>query len=171
MFNDIRYDLDLAGGATMDAGCYAIHMARHLVGSEPEVVSARAKLRSPGVETRHGGGGPLSSGPTGKVTCSMWSRRLLHVGFRVEGDAGVLRVFNPAGPNIYHRLSVRGSDGRIVEHLSRRPTYEFQLEAFRRAVETGERPLTDTTDAIANMDIDAVYRSAGLEPGHATATT
>ncbi len=169
MFNDIRYDLHLAGGATMDAGCYAIHMARHLVGSEPEVVSARAKLRSPGVDRAMEAEVRFPSGTTGKVTCSMWSRRLLHVGFRVEGDAGVLRVFNPAGPNIYHRLSVRGRDGRVVEHLSRRPTYEFQLEAFHRAVVTGERPLTDTADAIANMDvIDAVYLHAGLEPRRPT---
>ena len=95
----------------------------------------------------------------------MWSRRLLHVGFRVTGDAGELRVFNPVGPNIYHRLSLRARGERKVEHLSRRTTYEFQLEAFCRAVAGGERPITDTSDAIANMEvIDAVYRSAGLEP-------
>lgn len=27
-FSDIRYDYSLAGGATMDAGCYAVHMVR-----------------------------------------------------------------------------------------------------------------------------------------------
>src|SRR5262249_55558375 len=27
-FGDIRYQWDLAGGALMDAGCYAVHMAR-----------------------------------------------------------------------------------------------------------------------------------------------
>jgi predicted dehydrogenase len=168
-FTDIRYNLDLAGGATMDAGCYAIHMARHLVGTEPEVVSAHAKLRSPGIDRAMEAELTFDGGATGKITCSMWSRRLLAVGFRVDGDDGVLRVFNPAGPNVYHRLSVRGRGGRTVEHLSRRPTYEFQLEAFRRAVTDGERPVTDTTDAIANMDvIDAVYRRAGLEPRHPT---
>jgi len=171
MFNDIRYRLDLAGGATMDAGCYAIHMARHLVGVEPEVVSARAKLRSAGVDRAMEAEVRFPGGATGKITCSMWSRRLLHVGFRVDGDAGVLRVFNPAGPNIYHRLSVRGRGGHIVEHLSRRPTYEFQLEAFCRAVVAGERPLTGPTDAIANMEvIDAVYRRAGLEHRRPTGT-
>jgi predicted dehydrogenase len=165
MFKDIRYQLDLAGGATMDAGCYAIHMARHLAGSEPEVVAARAALRFPGVDRAMQADLRFGSGPTGRVTCSMWSRRLLHVGFRVTGDAGELRVFNPVGPNLYNRLSVRGRAGRSVEHLSRRPTYEFQLEAFCRAVTGGEPPITDVADAIANMDvIDAVYRHAGLEP-------
>ena len=47
---DIRWDLALAGGATMDAGCYPIHMVRHLAGSEPEVTAAQAWLRSPGVD-------------------------------------------------------------------------------------------------------------------------
>jgi predicted dehydrogenase len=168
-FSDIRYRLELAGGATMDAGCYAIHMARHLAGSEPAVLSAHATLRSPGVDRAMEAELGFGDGRTGKITCSMWSRRLLRVGFRVTGDTGVLRVFNPVGPNVYHRLSVRGRNGHTVEHLSRRPTYEFQLEAFCRAVVAGERPLTDPTDAIANMEvIDAVYRSAGLAPRQPT---
>src|SRR5690348_5372824 len=46
LFSDIRYNYDLAGGATMDAGCYAVHMARTFGGGEtPKVVSASAKLR------------------------------------------------------------------------------------------------------------------------------
>ncbi|HEY5025242.1 MAG TPA: Gfo/Idh/MocA family oxidoreductase [Acidimicrobiales bacterium] len=165
LFKDIRYRLDLAGGAAMDAGCYAIHMARHLAGSEPEVVSARAALRSPGVDRAMQAQLRFDGGMTAQITCSMWSRRLLHVGFHVTGDAGELHVFNPVGPNIYSRLSRRGPTGRAVEHLSRRPTYEFQLEAFCGAVGGGDPPITGVADAIANMDvIDAVYRHAGLEP-------
>ena len=49
-FSDIRYDYSLAGGATMDAGCYAVHMVRTFGGSTPEVVSAQAKLRDPQVD-------------------------------------------------------------------------------------------------------------------------
>ena len=41
-FNDIRYDHALAGGAMMDAGCYAVHALRTLGGAEPTVVSATA---------------------------------------------------------------------------------------------------------------------------------
>ena len=70
------------------------------------------------------------------------------------------------GPNIYNRARRCGARGpEAVEHLSRRPTYEFQLEAFCRAVAGGEPPITGVADAIANMEvIDAVYRHAGLEP-------
>jgi len=164
-FKDIRYQLGLAGGATMDAGCYAIHMARHLAGNEPQVVSAHAKLHSPGVDRAMRAELLFGAGCTGRVTCSMWSSQLLHIGFRVTGDAGELRVFNPVGPNFYNRIALRGRGRRTVEHLSRRPTYEFQLEAFCRAAGGGDAPITGVSDAIANMEvIDAVYRSAGLEP-------
>jgi predicted dehydrogenase len=49
---DIRFDLSLAGGALMDAGCYAVNCVRFLADAEPEVVSARARLSSPGVDRR-----------------------------------------------------------------------------------------------------------------------
>src|SRR5207247_10549724 len=49
-FGDIRYNLELAGGGLMDAGCYAVHCARVLGPGEPRVVAAMAKLRSPGVD-------------------------------------------------------------------------------------------------------------------------
>ena len=41
---NIRYDYGLGGGATMDTGCYAVHMLRHLAGAEPEVTRAEARL-------------------------------------------------------------------------------------------------------------------------------
>ena len=41
-FSDIRYSFDLAGGATMDVGCYAINCLRLLGPGEPQVVEARA---------------------------------------------------------------------------------------------------------------------------------
>ncbi|HEY3811498.1 MAG TPA: Gfo/Idh/MocA family oxidoreductase [Acidimicrobiales bacterium] len=60
-FSDIRYQWDLAGGATMDAGCYPIHMARTLGGEVPEVTGATAKLaRRP---DRPGHDGSKPSGP------------------------------------------------------------------------------------------------------------
>lgn len=37
---NIRYIQDLAGGSTMDLGCYSLHFARSIAGEEPEVVSA-----------------------------------------------------------------------------------------------------------------------------------
>lgn len=167
-FKDIRWQLALAGGATMDAGCYAIHMARHLAGAEPTVTSARARLRSPGVDRLMEAELDFGDGRTGRITTSMWSTHVLHIGFTVRGDAGELRVFNPAAPHAYHRLVLR-TKRRTVEHALRRPTYEFQMEAFAAAVLRGVPPVTGPDDALCNMTvIDAVYRAAGLEPRQPT---
>ncbi|HXQ60326.1 MAG TPA: Gfo/Idh/MocA family oxidoreductase [Acidimicrobiales bacterium] len=161
---DIRWNLALAGGATMDAGCYPIHMVRHLAGSEPEVTAAHSRLRSPGVDRVMVADLRFADGVTGRAMCSMLSSHLLRVSLRVHGDEGEIRVLNPLAPDRFHRVTVRNKAGRQVEHCTRRHTYDFQLEAFLRAVESGEPVVTGPDDAIANMTvIDAVYRAAGLE--------
>ena len=48
---DIRYRFDLGGGASMDTGCYAIHMNRTVAGEEPEVRQAEARTARPGSST------------------------------------------------------------------------------------------------------------------------
>ena len=45
------------------------------------------------------------------------------------------------------------------------PTYSYQLEAFRAAVQDGAPTLTGPSDSVANMRvIDAIYIAAGLQP-------
>jgi predicted dehydrogenase len=164
-FSDIRYQLDLSGGATMDAGCYTIHMARTLGLEEPEVLSAQALLRSEQVDRAMSAELGFPGGHTGRITTSMWSTNLLRTSYRVWGEKGRLQVFNPTAPQAFHRFKVT-IDGRTrVEHFPRRPTYDYQLEAFCAAVLRGEPTLTPPADAVANMRvIDGVYRAAGLKP-------
>jgi predicted dehydrogenase len=167
---DIRWNAALAGGATMDAGCYPIHMLRHVVGSEPEVVSARARLRSPGIDRFMEARLRFADDVSGRALCSMLSSQLLRVALRVRGDEGEIRVLNPLAPDRFHRLTVLSRSGRKVEHATRRPTYDFQLDAFTAAVHQGAPVLTGPDDSIATMTvIDAVYRAAGLEPRQPTA--
>src|SRR5271156_6812474 len=89
--SDIRYDYSLAGGATMDAGCYAVHMVRTFGGSTPEVVSAQPKLRDPRVDRAMTAEVRFAEGHTGRIRCSMWSARLLDISAHVVGDQGELR--------------------------------------------------------------------------------
>ncbi|UCE87457.1 MAG: Gfo/Idh/MocA family oxidoreductase [Deltaproteobacteria bacterium] len=160
---DIRYRLDLAGGATMDTGCYAINLVRFLAGAEPEVVSARARLASPGVDRAMDARLRFADGRTGRITCSLLSAMLVRATARVRGDRGELSVLNPYMPQLYHRLRVRTAAGRRSERIRGDATYTHQLRAFVRTVR-GESPMpTDAVDAIANMRvIDAVYESSGL---------
>ena len=164
MPRDIRYQLELAGGAVMDVGCYTVSMARHLSGEEPEVRSARATLLRPGVDRAMEAELAFPSGATGSITCSLLSRRLLSIGARVTGADGELRAFNPVGPHFVHSLRVRTPDAARRETFTRTPTYTFQLQAFCDAVLRGAEVPTGPADAIANMEVvDAVYRAAGME--------
>jgi predicted dehydrogenase len=162
-FSDIRYDYSLAGGATMDAGCYAVHMVRAFGGSTPEVVSAQARLRDPRVDRAMAAELRFASGHTGRVRCSMWSTTLLQLSAMVIGDRGELRVLNPLTPHLFHRLSIRSADGKRVERFPRRATYAYQLDAFTAAMLRGKPVKTTPEDAVENMTvIDAIYRAAGL---------
>jgi predicted dehydrogenase len=168
--DDIRWRLDLAGGAMMDAGCYTVSMVRTLAGAEPEVVSARAKLRSPGVDRRLRAELVFGDGRTGSVTASMWSARVFRIEVVVTGEKATMRVLNPMAPQYFHRLTVKGPNMRRREKIGGPGTYTCQLEAFAAAVRGERPPLTPASDSVLNMRvIDAAYRAAGLEPRQPTA--
>jgi predicted dehydrogenase len=160
---DIRYRLDLAGGATMDTGSYAVSMLRHLAGAEPTVERAEARLSSPGVDRWMEAEVRFDDGRSGRLTCSLWSSTLLRIRARVEGELGTMDVFNPVAPQFYHHLTVTTRAGRRRERVARVPTYTCQLRAFAGATLRGEAIPTGADDAVRNMRvIDAVYRAAGL---------
>lgn len=162
-FSDIRYNFSLAGGALMDAGCYAVHMARLFGGATPEVVSAHAKLRDSQVDRAMTAELQYAAGHTGRVRCSMWSSNLLNMSLQVIGDRGELRVINPVVPQLFHRLTIRSSKGKRTERFSRRASYDYQLDAFTAGVLHGVPVKTTPQDAVENMTvIDAIYGAAGL---------
>ncbi|MGQ0803982.1 MAG: Gfo/Idh/MocA family protein [Actinomycetota bacterium] len=163
LFKDIRYRLDLAGGAVMDVGCYGIHQLRFLAGDEP-TVTARARLRSPQVDRWMQADFEWPDGRTGQMTCALWSSTLLKVAVRVTGDDGEMRVLNPARPQSFHRVTVRTKEGKRRERVKGDATYTYQLRAFVAAVRNGAPLLTPLSDSVANMRvIDEVYKKAGLD--------
>lgn len=162
-FSDIRYHYALAGGATMDVGCYAVHMLRTFGGGTPEVVSAQAKLRDPRIDRAMTAELRFPAGHIGRLRCSMWSSDLLRISLRVTGDRGELYVLNPVLPQMFQRFVVRSGGRKRVEKFPRRATYAYQLDAFAGAVLRGEPVKTTSVDAIETMTvIDAIYRTAGL---------
>jgi predicted dehydrogenase len=159
---DIRYQLDLAGGATMDMGCYPISLLR-LLAAGPRVISAKAKLSSAGVDRAMDARFSLPEGGTARIRCSMFSSSILRLRARVTGTEGTLRVFNPFAPQFGHRVRIETKSGTRKERFSRRATYDYQLQAFVAAVEEGAPFPTTATDAIRTMElIDAIYGAAGL---------
>jgi predicted dehydrogenase len=160
---DIRYRFDLAGGATMDLGCYLVHLVRHLTGAEPEVVAAEARRASADVDRWMRADLRLPDGATARITCALWSGSLIRIGARIVGDLGELRVTNPILPHRYHRLRLRTAGGTTRERVAGEATYVHQLRAFVRAVREGGPATTDAADGVANMRVvDAIYQAAGL---------
>jgi predicted dehydrogenase len=166
---DIRYQLDLAGGATMDMGCYPVSLLR-LLAAGPRVSSARAKLSSAGVDRAMEARFSLPEGGTARIRCSMFSSSLLHLHALVTGSDGTLSVFNPFSPQFGHRVKAQTASGTRREKFSRRATYDYQLEAFVAAAEDGAQFPTTASDAIRTMElIDSIYAAAGLPARQPTA--
>jgi predicted dehydrogenase len=165
-FSDIRYNWDLAGGASMDC-CYPVHAMRLLGPGEPEVVAATAKtLKRTGgkIDRAMTAHFRFPTGATGRSEASMWSRRLLRVAAHVEGTRGEMRALNFVAPQIYNRLKVV-VDGKTVvrERVRGDASYVAQLKAFVAAVRDGRPFPTTPRDAVTTMQlIDDIYRAAGL---------
>jgi predicted dehydrogenase len=146
----------------MDMGCYPVSLLR-LLAPGPRVTSAEAKLSSPGVDRAMDAHFSLPDGGRAHIGCSMFSSSVLRLHAEVTGDDGKVSVFNPFSPQYGHRMKVTTALGTRKERFSRRPTYDFQLEAFVAAVEDGASFQTTAADAIRTMElIDAIYTAAGL---------
>jgi predicted dehydrogenase len=167
-FGDIRYDFSLAGGALMDAGCYAVHALRLLAPGEPEVTAARALTlrRDRRVDRAMTARFRLPDDATGEVRASMWSSALLRIQARAIGEKGTLTVTNFVAPQFRSRFTVTVDGQRRRERFGGEATYVHQLRAFAAAVAGDPAAnLTPPSDSIANMTvIDAVYTAAGLSP-------
>jgi predicted dehydrogenase len=159
---DIRYRLDLAGGATMDVGCYAVHQLRTVVGTEPTVESATAKLASPDVDRAMKARLSFPDGPAATMSCALLDAQAPVADLRIAGARGVVHAFFPTRPQIGWVTS-RIDGRRARERVGGEATFWYQLRAFCDAVRRGTPVPTGPDDAIATMEaIDATYRAAGL---------
>jgi predicted dehydrogenase len=162
---NIRYDWDLAGGATMDLGCYPLHMIRHFSGLTPRVKVAKAQVGPPKVDVAMETELDLGDGIEARMVCSMATDSRIEAVFAARGERGELRVTNPVAPHIGHQLSMRIGGEENKETVAGETSYTHQLRAFAAAVRGAGAFPTDGADGVINMRvIDEVYRAAGLPP-------
>lgn len=169
--DDPRWSLDLAGGALMDLGCYGLHIMRTLarlgtpgLDGGPEIATARAELRSPGVDARCDVELSFPGGATGLSSNSMTAPDYSFT-LNIVGSSGTALVHDFIRPDRDDRLTVTTSAGSTVEHLGTRASYTYQLEAFAAHVQHGAALPFGLDDAMANMAlVDAAYHAAGLQP-------
>jgi predicted dehydrogenase len=163
--SDIRYDLSIGGGATMDLGCYPIHWSRLAAGTEPEVLRAEAREGPPGVDVTMTAELRFPGDLQGEVHCSMAADVGFQAFLQVTGSKGKLRADNPLAPHFGHILRLTIDGDEKTERVEGRTTYDHQLDGFLAAVLDGEEQPTGGRDGVANMRvIDAIYRAAGMQP-------
>lgn len=165
---DPRWQLDLAGGSTMDLGCYSLSclelLGRRYAGGPPHVTSARAEQRAghDGVDERLFAELEFPAGIEGLAGSDMaaddWSFHLT-----VTGTGGEIHVPFFPRPHEDDSLVLRRGDDERVEHLGNRSSYTYQLEAFAAAVRDGAPVVTDADFSVRVMElVDASYAAAGL---------
>lgn len=165
--SDIRWNLTLGGGATMDLGCYTVQWVRFAAGSDPDVIAARAECPIDGVDGALEADLRWPSGVEGRIRSSMISTSSERQAWlRVRGALGTLIVTNALAPQYGGAvIVVDGVDGVTTHGVSGASTYVHQLAAFRDAIRDGAEFPTTIDDGVRTMEIiDACYRSAGLEP-------
>ena len=162
--NSIRMIYETGGGATMDMGCYPLSWMRHFTGEEPEVVSAEAVEGPPDVDLRLVTELSFPSGATGSASGSMMRGDTFHADLVAEGAKGKLTVVNPLVPQMGHKIVLEADGESSTERLDERTSYDYQLDAFVHALETGAKLPTDAWDAVNQMRlIDNAYRAAGMK--------
>jgi predicted dehydrogenase len=165
--DDPRWQLDLAGGALMDIGCYALHVhrmiAQAIAGTEPTVVEAKAELWAPEVDSSFDIELQYGSGLKAFAHCDMDAEFLNVV--TIEGKLGRITVPGFVIPGADDRVIVEVGGSSRTEHLGSLSSYTHQLIAFSNAVDFDAPILTGPDDALATMElIDAAYLAAGLHP-------
>jgi len=170
---NIRFDWSLAGGATMDLGCYPLHMIRYFSGVTPRVISATAETGPKNIRYRNGGGTRARRRSDGQDDlrdeegfCN-WCD--VHGARRAGGTPR--HQSNRAASG--HQLTLKTSGGEKSETVPgriRRSRISARLCEGRCAVDA--KFPTDGAEGVINMRvIDEVYRAAGLPPSRYLAFT
>ncbi len=161
--DNIRMQYELGGGVTMDIGCYPISWIRHITGEEPTVTKASAVEGPANVDLILKADYVLPSGATAVSSGDMSIDARFRAELTVTGTLGTLKALNPLVPQTGHAIEITTASGTIVEQRDRRPTYDYQMDAFVEAVVDGKPLPTDADDAVKQMQvIDACYDAAGL---------
>ena len=180
--DDIRYRYDLAGGALMDTGSYALSNLRAF--GELEVVQAGAEEMAPDVDVRMTAElRYLDRDATAAITSAFTGTDQkaelgdpdavdpdafdfeFQADVVVNGTEGRLFIDNPLAPMWGSGLTVTDPDGQVThqEAAEQVATYTCQLRAFLACVEDGGPNLYPPSESIKTMElIDAVYQAAGL---------
>jgi predicted dehydrogenase len=158
---NVRLQADLAGGALMDVGCYAVNASRMLFGEEPQWASAQWDFREEfGVEVTLAGILGFSDGRVATFDCGFRAAgQGYYLAAGTKGQIEVLNAFVPSANEV--SLLVTDASGRREERLPGVDQYQLEAEEFADAL-LSRRPLRiPADDAVGTLlAIQALHRSA-----------
>ncbi|WP_194396814.1 Gfo/Idh/MocA family protein [Microbacterium atlanticum] len=165
---NIRLDGDLAGGAVMDVGCYAVDLIRAAWG-EPVVESAESVLYEddPRIDLQTDAVLRLPSGAPARVRSSFIGDDKGAMSLVVEGSDARLEATSVIVPQWGATLHVTaGDDVLVVEKAAEgENSYARQLEHLVAVLADGSASILDAERGVGTMRVvDDIYRAAGLEP-------
>ena len=147
----------------MDLGCYALHWARTIAGSEPRVISASGTLSPQGVDLTTDAKLEFADGVTALIRTSMAEGQKYKALLAIQGSEGTLVARNPLHPSLGHSIMLRRGSSLRRYTVPGETTFDHQLAQVVSVLKTNASPLTGGADAVANMAlIDAVYAAAGV---------
>ncbi|MEU4422198.1 Gfo/Idh/MocA family oxidoreductase [Actinoplanes sp. NPDC024001] len=160
---DPRWSLPLAGGATMDLGCYVLDAARVLgtwIGAAPRITGVEATLWAPEVDASMRADLDYGNGVTGHCRWDMDAAERVMT-WTVTGTEGEATVRSFAIPHFDNRITVTRGGRTEDEALGDQTSYTYQLARF-----IDPRPFpVDLDGSVATAElVDECYRQAGLSP-------
>ncbi|MDX9973237.1 MAG: Gfo/Idh/MocA family oxidoreductase [FCB group bacterium] len=155
---NIRASGELAGGATMDVGCYCINFCRRILGEEP--ARAFAFERRGNVDNTLSGSLEFPGGAIAQFQVSMETNGYARA--EIMGTAGLILMDQPFFPgyNDTQFTLRRGTEDEVVT-VPGANCYAMEIQDFAEAMRSNRPTRWPVDDAIKNMAvIDACYQAA-----------
>lgn len=150
---EFRWKAALGGGALADLGCYCVHWLRAVAGEEPAVTGAMQWCETDGADRRTEATLLFPSGMTASLETDMEpSDGASSVSLIVTGTEGRLEIANPLAPQYGHRFVIHGPGSAREEQFSKKPTFEYQLEAVTAAILGENAVVTEGMDTVGNSE-------------------
>lgn len=163
---DPRWSFELAGGAIMDLGCYALHglgAIADVLGAEPDLQTAVAQVSAadPRVDAAvvaEYALGDVSASVRTSMVAAAWDFSL-----HLEGDRGSVTAPGFVRPFDDDRVIVTVDGETREERLGTESSYRYQLDAIRELTRTGRRAEAELRRSrrVASR-IDELYAACGL---------
>lgn len=159
---EFRYQKELGGGALMDLGCYEVHWARTIVGTEPTVLTANQVMHNTGVDLESTATLRFPGGEMARISCSM-AEDLEDYGSKLSivGSRGRIDVGNLARPQNGNRMTLTNDAGVLSEEVAGETTFYYQLQHVKALIDGREDPVLTPEDAVNNMRVlDAIVAAS-----------